>query len=226
MAVRHPVGAGAKEELAAWQGTWKLVSLEIDGEPQTLSQAPQWVVKGDKVFYGGGPLAVLTLDATTTPRSLDLRFLKPEKVYEGVYSLSGDTLKVCVNRQTEGVKERPLGFTTKGKGDWRLLVFKRAQGDGMEGLSGYVGIAIQAIAERKELILNQVLPGSPAQAAGLKKDDVLVKVGAGDATDLRAVVTLVRQARPGSELTFRIRRGGQDRDVVVKVGILPFSLLD
>src|SRR5947209_170764 len=88
-----PVCAGAKEELAAWQGTWKLVSLEVDGETPDLPQPAQWVIKGDKVLYGGTPLAVLSLDTATTPKSVDLRFLTPEKVYEGVYSLSEDTLK-------------------------------------------------------------------------------------------------------------------------------------
>jgi hypothetical protein len=47
-----------------------------------------------------------------------------------------------------------------------------------------------------------------------------------EATDLRTVVDTVRQTKPGSALTFRIRRGGAERDVAVKVGIVPFFYLD
>jgi uncharacterized protein (TIGR03067 family) len=223
----HAAGDGPKEELAALQGTWKLVALESDGETRELPAPPTvWVIRGDKVHYGGAPLAVLHLDASTTPRSVDLHFVKPKKVCEGVYSLKGDTLKLCVNRQAEGVKERPLGFSTKEKGDWRLLVFERQKGKDPEPVGGFVGIAIGLDKERKVLSIGQVLPSSPAMAAGLKKDDVLLKVGGADATDLRGVVALVRQARPGSDLAFRVRRGGEEREIVVRVGVLPFFLLD
>jgi uncharacterized protein (TIGR03067 family) len=229
LAAGGTVDAGKKEEFAPLQGTWKLVSLEADGEMREIPEPPpRWVIKGDKVLYAGGPLADLTLDTMTTPRSVDLHFLKPKKVLEGVYSLDGDTLKVCVNRLTEGVKERPLGFSTKGKSEWRLLVFQRekAGGDGKEGLAGFVGVAIQLNKERKELSLAQVFDGSPAKEAGLKQNDILLKVGAEEAMDLRTVVNLVRQSRPGSNLTFRVRRGDQEREIVVKVGVMPFFLLD
>jgi uncharacterized protein (TIGR03067 family) len=219
-----------KKEFAPPQGTWKLASLEIDGKEIDLpAKPPRWVIKGNKVHYGGQELAVLTLDASTTPRSIDLGFVSPRKVYEGVYEVGEDTLKVCVNRQTEGVKDRPLGFATKDKPDLRLLVFKRqkdVKGDPTEGLSGYAGLAIRAVAEPKQLVIADVLDGGPARKAGLKKDDVLVTVGGQEASNLRAVIRLVQQAKPRSDLTFRVRRDGKEQDITVKVGVVPFYLLD
>ena len=228
VAASRPAAAGDKKALAPLQGTWTLVSLETDGKAQELPEKPpRWVIKGKDVRYGGRPLAVLAVDPATTPGNLDLTFLGPKRVYEAVYAVDGDTLKVCVNRLTEGVKERPVGFETKGKPNWRLLVFKRDKadgGDGAQGLPGFVGIALMR--GEKGLVIAQVLDGSPAKEAGLKKDDVLLKVGANDATDLRTAVGACRQAEPGSQLTLRVRRGAKERDVTIKVGVFPFQLLD
>jgi uncharacterized protein (TIGR03067 family) len=220
-------GADAKEDLAALQGTWKLVSLEINGEMAEIgTPASTWVIRGDKVHYGGAPLAVLKLDASTNPRNVDLHLIKPERVLEGVYAVEGDTFKLCVNRQADGVKERPLGFSTKDKALWSLLVFKRLKDGEAEAPGGFVGVAIALDKDKKSVLVGQVLPDSPAKAAGLKRGDVILKVGGTGATDLRGVVAMCRQARPGSDLTLRVRRDGEERDVVIKVGVLPFFLLD
>lgn len=228
LAAGRPAEGGSKKGPAALQGTWKLVSLEIDGEATDYSARPfRWVIKGTTVRYGGKPLAELTADPAASPKTIDLTFLTPKRTYEGVYAVDGDTLKICVNRQTEGVKDRPVGFETKGKADLRLLVFQRDEagaGERLADLPGFVGI--QIMKKEKELVIGGVIDGSPAKAAGLKKDDVLLKVGALDADGLREFVEAVRAARPGSELTIRVRRDSKERDIPIKIGIMPFFLLD
>jgi uncharacterized protein (TIGR03067 family) len=229
-----PKAEAVKKELAVLQGVWKLTALEIDGKTTDFPEnPPRWFIKEDKVRYGGQELAALMIDAATTPRSIDLAFLSPKRSYEGIYSVTGDTLKICVNRQTEGVKERPVGFATKDNPEWRLLVFKRDQAgkaDETEGLSGFVGIAIGiAIGiepNKKELVIAQVIDGGPAKKAGLKKDDILLRVGGRQAEGVLETVRMIRAERPGSESNLRIRRDGKERDVTVKVGVAPFSLLD
>ena len=128
----------------------------------------------------------------------------------------------------DGVKERPLGFETKGKPDRRLLVFKRgkADDDGASEAGGFVGIQIRNDVVRNQIVIADTLPKSPALKAGLKKDDQILKIGASDATDLRQVVDLVRQAKPRTELTIRVRRDEKEHDIRVKVGVMPFFLLD
>jgi uncharacterized protein (TIGR03067 family) len=225
-AASRPASAGDNKALQPLQGTWTLVSFEVDGKAQDFPDSPpRWVIKGKEIRYAGQPLAVMALDPTTTPKNLDLTFLDPKRVLEGIYAVDGDTLKVCVNRRTEGVKERPLSFETKGKSDWRLLVFRRDKGDkGVEDLPGWVGI--QIMGGKKEVIITAVLDRSPAKKAGLKQNDVLLKVGATDATDLKTAVMACRQAKPGTSLTLRVRRGENERAVTIKVGTLPFFLLD
>ena len=113
---------------AELQGTWKLVSLETDGkshDPVGGGQ-PRWVIKGEKVFYGGEEIAQLTADPTTTPRVIDLKFREPDRTYEGIYAVEKDTLKVCINTRSDA-KDRPSKLATKDQAEWRLLVFEREE---------------------------------------------------------------------------------------------------
>jgi len=218
----------AKKGPAELQGTWKLVSVEINGKPFDVGQGqPRWAIKGDKIRYAGEDLAVLTADPKATPKTLDLSFLSPKKAYEGIYTVEKDTLKICLNGQSDGLKERPQDFSTKDKANLRLLVFERdkADADTTEGLTGFVGLSMRLDDKQNAVVVNEAFDGSPAKKAGLRKDDVLLKVGGGEVTDLRSVIDTVRQAKPGNKLEFRIRRDGKEKDVTVKVGTLPFGIL-
>src|SRR5205807_20723 len=132
----------------------------------------------------------------------DVRFLATKKTYEGIYTVDNDTLKICLNGLADGVKDRPGDFTTKDNANRRLLVFQRDKPDGNPnaGLSGFVGIMLQFDMNNNQVVVVQPLDGSPAFKAGLKKDDVIVRVAATAATDLRTTIDAVRQARPGTEL--------------------------
>jgi uncharacterized protein (TIGR03067 family) len=228
LAALPPDDAPAKKDLAPLQGVWKLVWFGQDGDSgDAPPPVKRWVIKGDKVHYGGEELATLTIDATTTPPTIDLAFLNPKKVLEGIYKLEKDTLTLCVNRQTDGAKERPLQFSTEGKPDLRLLVFARDKdAKGTEDLAGYIGISIQVDRKRKQVLIGNTQPGSPARKAGLKKGDILLKVGSQEVTELREVIDLVQQTKPGSKITLRIKRDGTEQDVTLKAGMLPFFLLD
>jgi uncharacterized protein (TIGR03067 family) len=219
-----------KGPLAALQGTWKLTALEADGKASDLPEAPfWWVVKGNKIYYGGQELARATADDTTRPRCIDLAFRNPERTLEGIYAVEAGTFKVCVNRSAEGVKERPSGFSTRDKTDWRLLTFKRDKDrktDDVAGLGGFVGLTIQVDRDSQKVVVAAVQAGSPAMKAGLKKADVLVRVGTLEVSGLPGVIKSIRQAQPNTELVLRTRRGGKEQDVTVKVGVLPFFLLD
>ncbi len=220
-----------KDPLATLQGGWKVTGLERDGTPSDLPGVDFWFVfKGNKLYYGGQELAKLTADGTTTPTTLDLAFQDPDRVYEAIYSVKDDTLKICFNRVTEGVKERPNAFSTEGKSDLRLFTFTRDKDrkiDDLEGLGGFVGLQIMAQKDSKELLIAGILAKSPAMKADLKKDDVLLKVAGQDVGDLQSTVKSIRGAKPGSELVIRVKRDGKEKDITVKVGVAPsFYLLD
>ncbi len=213
-----------------FEGTWKLSYLEVNGKEDSLpSKSPIWVIKGDKILYGGEELGTFTVDTTTSPKTIDLKFASPKRTYEGIYTVEKDAWKICVNNKTEGVKERPHLFSTEGKENWRLLIFQKedkAEASAPDQLPGFVGMMISVDADTKEVRIMAALKGSPAEKAGLKKDDVLVKVGGVEATDLQAVVKGIRNLTPGTELSLQLKRDGKELDVKLKVGVMPFILLD
>jgi uncharacterized protein (TIGR03067 family) len=222
-------GAKLKKELGALQGVWRLIGFQVDGKEAYLQEPKQirWVIKGDKVFYGGEQLAKLTLDPAANPRCLDLGLVKPNRVHEGIYKLEKDRLTICVNVMTEGVKERPLKFGHKGIDKFRTLLFVRDKpGTELEGAAGFVGVQLRADDTKKEIKVVDTIKGSPAQKAGLKKDDVLLQVGGDAPADLQQAVNLVRQLRPGSDAVLRVRRAGKERDITVKVGVAPLLFLN
>jgi uncharacterized protein (TIGR03067 family) len=211
------------------QGTWKLVSVETEGTANAPlgGGSPRWVVKGDKILYGGEEVIKLTADASTTPRVIDLKFRDPDRVYEGIYTVEKDKLKVCLNKKTEGAKDRPGMFSTKDQSDWVLLTFDRekaAPANATEGLTAFAGVRLRK-GDNDETVIDAPIKDSPADKAGLKRDDIVLKVGATAASDLDATVKAVRAAKPGDKLDFRITRDGKEMTVTVKVGVLPFSLV-
>jgi uncharacterized protein (TIGR03067 family) len=219
----------AKEKLAPLQGGWKLESFEVNGEASDLGTSFWWYIKGDKVLYGGSELAKLVVDPGTSPKCIDVAFKEPKRVLEGIYIIEDDTLKICVNNATDGVKERPGEFSTKDKSGHRLLVFKRdkdRKADSIEGLAGFVGVQIKVDDDSKQVMVVDAIPNSPAAKAGLKKDDVFLKIGDQDATDIKSVVNMIRKVKPGSELSLRIKRDGKEKDITVKATVVPFFPLD
>jgi uncharacterized protein (TIGR03067 family) len=208
------------------QGAWELVSVEVDGESNDSSgDPPRLVIRDDQALYGGQEVGRLTADPSATPKVLDLRLSKPDRTLEGIYAVEGRELKVCVSTRADGAKERPQDFTTKGHGDRRLLVFRKAAEGGGEGLRGFVGLQIGPVEGGGGVAVVETLDGSPARAAGLKKGDVVLRVGSRDVSDVLSTVEAVRQAKPGERLTVRIRRDGAEQDVIVKVGLVPFTAL-
>ena len=231
LAAPPPAADAPKDkEPAELQGAWRLESVEIKGqarEPLGKSQA-RLVIDGARVLYGGEEIAALTADPKATPKSIDLTFPDPKRTYEGIYSVEADMLKVCLNVQTDGVKQRPQDFSTEDKENPRVLVFRRDKAEAADkavGLTGFVGLALGFDDDRKEVIVSAVIEKSPAEKAGLQKEDVVLKVGDMAVTDLDSAISAVRAKKPGSELAIRVRRDGKEQDVAVKVGLMPFEMV-
>jgi hypothetical protein len=60
----------------------------------------------------------------------------------------------------------------------------------------------------------------------VKKDDILQKINSQDVPDLQSAVRWFRGSKPGSAVTLTVKRADKEVEVKVKVGILPFSLLN
>jgi len=215
---------GADDRAGELDGAWKLISVETDGEVRQLDDDVRWVIKDDKVLYGGEPLAAIATYDTSTPKGVDLTFRQPKRECEGVYAIEKDVLKVCINTRTTGPKERPANFITENKPELRVFTFQRLSPDSVgESGKGFVGMALGK--ENGVLVIPRVIENSPAEKAGIRAGDVLLSVGNQAVDDIETSVDLVRRQAPGSELRIQLRRDGSVKEITVKIGVFPFSLL-
>ena len=93
---------------------------------------------------------------------------------------------------------------------------------------GWVGIEYDKSAKKSDKhVIGKVVPGSPAEKAGLQKGDVLlavngVKYGEEDKTKWK----MVKQAwTPGSTITYTVDRHGKTKEIAVKLGKVPEEVL-
>ncbi len=129
------------------QGTWKVVSTVDDGE-EAKEEDECWTIKDktirvqSKSRRGEETTNFLRfrLEETTNPRLMDVvegeandlfdtaewdkRFEDADQRLEGIYSLAGDTLTICLSRNKG---DRPTTFESKQGSDYILVVLKREE---------------------------------------------------------------------------------------------------
>jgi RNA polymerase sigma-70 factor (ECF subfamily) len=123
--------AARKAEVAKLQGTWKIVTMEIDGNKTPDNAVPEtrMILKNDTfgmvslgaTLYRGN----YKIDVSRTPKTLDIEFTEgPEKgnTALAIYELDGDNWKICL---TVGAKERPKDFATKASSGLALETLRR-----------------------------------------------------------------------------------------------------
>jgi S1-C subfamily serine protease len=72
-------------------------------------------------------------------------------------------------------------------------------------------------------LVSRVLDASPAQAAGLAADDVVVSLGGQPVTTMGSLVVAVRESAPGSTVTVSVVRDGAPTDVDVTLANAPVT---
>jgi serine protease Do len=77
------------------------------------------------------------------------------------------------------------------------------------------------LASAKGVVVVQVVPGSPADQAGVKPRDVIVRVGKREVTEADTLLEAVRAVKVGEKLPLTIIRDGREMDISVTIGERP-----
>lgn len=73
------------------------------------------------------------------------------------------------------------------------------------------------------VVVQKVMKGSPAELAGLQRYDIVISYGAQDVYSPEQLVKLVRNDRPGREVSLAYVRGGQVKTTKLTLGQMPPS---
>ena len=85
-------------------------------------------------------------------------------------------------------------------------------------LSPRLAASIGLPAQTQGIIVAQVIPGSPAQQAGLHPNDVITKVNGTQIDDAHPISSILLHTHPGDRVTLTIIRDGKQQSVDVTLG--------
>jgi uncharacterized protein (TIGR03067 family) len=98
-----------KKDLAALQGAWKLVTLDLTGERREVENVKVYF-EGEKVFHEQDgekkQIGKIRIDAAVSPKIMDFSPLEGDAI-EGTYLVEGDKFSACFVRKGEA---RPVDF--------------------------------------------------------------------------------------------------------------------
>ena len=118
----------AKTDLDRLQGIWSVVSIEQGGKSCKLGKTV-FMVDGKRACWQGSDSEMqggLYLEPTSKPKTFDLAM--STRTIQGIYSLEGDTLRLCYDPRGVEESKRPGGFLTEKGSPQVLLVLKRTHG--------------------------------------------------------------------------------------------------
>jgi len=98
---------------------------------------------------------------------------------------------------------------------WDRLVKAEAWGR-LPGTTPFVGV--QGDPEAEKARVSEVVRGSPAHRAGIRRGDIVLQFGDREITDFHSLVTAVRARDPGERVVMEVIREGQKHRLSVVVG--------
>ena len=123
-----------KEDRKKYEGTWQVVSLEVDGNKSAEEDAKKitvvneadgkWAIEVEGKVIARGTSEI---DPTKKPKAVDLTMTEGDdkgQTFLGIYEFGDDTRKVCL---AAAGKERPTEFSSTAGSGHILAVLKRVK---------------------------------------------------------------------------------------------------
>lgn len=93
--------------------------------------------------------------------------------------------------------------------------------------SGWVGVELEGIENAPGNLVARVVEGSPAEAAGLRKGDVLLAINGVELVDanMEKLGEMWKTSAPGQQVVWTLQRDGAERKVNLVLGRMPADVL-
>jgi serine protease Do len=125
----------------------------------------------------------------------------------GIHSRIGDSLAMNIHVPVDTYRVT-----------WNRLVNGEVWG-GSKRSGPYIGVQLDE--DSLECRIAKVNPKSPAERAGLKAGDVVIRFGKDKVEDLEDLITLIGRHKPNDEVPIRVRRGKEILNLKVVIGKHP-----
>lgn len=99
--------------------------------------------------------------------------------------------------------------------EWERLAAGEEWGH-LPGMKPFIGL--QGDAESKSANIVRVLPDGPADRAGVKPGDVVMRFDGKAVSDFDSLKKLVAEKQPGATVPLRVRRGEEETDLMIVIG--------
>jgi serine protease Do len=142
-----------------------------------------------------------------------------------LFNLQGEVVGINTAIVAQG---QGIGFAVPVNQAKALVPQLEAKG---EVTRGFLGVSIQDItpdlakslklADAKGALVADVTAGSPAEAAGVKRGDVVVRYDGKEIADAHALPALVAGTPIGKTVTLAVRRNGTEEELRATVGRMP-----
>lgn len=128
------LSADDKKDTDAFQGKWKIASIEVNGEkvePERLDKAVLTITGDERVLKDDDKVVSRSkykLDSSKNPKTIDIIVSEGSlkgRTLKGIYEIKGDSHTINVTVEGE---DRPTDFTAKANSNRLLQTFKRISG--------------------------------------------------------------------------------------------------
>lgn len=149
-----------------------------------------------------------------------------------VVNLDGELVGVTTSVSVIAGHEQPAGYVIPMNEAFRRIVETLKEGReveyGLLGVSfsvaanlpglGPRGQGPQGRAQRRGIVVQEAYAGGPAGRAGLRRNDVILRVAGESAPDADSLQLLVGQQPPGKQISIEFLRDGKERQTAVTLG--------
>src|SRR5438093_475422 len=104
---------------------------------------------------------------------------------------------------------------------WLALALLAAASPVAAGEQGYIGVQIKKNDNGDGLVVVMAIASSPADMAGIRGTDVIVKLNGKKVEELTDFVQAIRDTKPGETVVLAVLRNEKEVEIKVKVGKLP-----
>jgi serine protease Do len=94
------------------------------------------------------------------------------------------------------------------------------------GSGGYLGVAVDPEEKEKGAKITQVMPKSAAEKAGIKVNDIVVKVAGKPVESMEAFLSMLQNHKAGEVVKLLVKRGDKEMDVEATLGKRPAGRSD